>query len=131
MIKTVKITLDDDGTDKRFLITRMSAVATENWALELFFALANAGVDIPDDITEMGFAGIAQTGLQALGKIPYEKAKPLLDKMMTCVQLMPNDDDDRVIRSLIDSDIEDPRTLLKLKKEVWSLHTDFLKAAKS
>ena|ERR1019366_1988760 len=131
MIKTIKVTISDDGVNKRFLITRMSAVAAEDWALQLFFALANAGVDIPDNYADMGFAGIAQMGLQALGKVPYEKAKPLLERLMLCVQIMPNDDDDRIVRGMIDTDVEDPRTLLKLKKEVWSLHTDFLKAAKS
>jgi hypothetical protein len=130
MIKTIKVVINDDGTDKKFLITRMSAVATEKWALELFFALANAGVEIPDNLAEMGFAGIAQIGLQALGKIPFEKAEPLLNRMMDCVQFMPNDADDRVVRALLETDVEDPRTLLKLKKEVWSLHTDFLQAAK-
>jgi len=128
MIKTLKITLTDDGIEKRFLITRLSASATEDWADEFFFALANAGVDIPDEITEMGFSGIMQIGLKTLGKVPYEKAKPLLAKMMTCVQFMPNPEDDRIVRPLIESDIEDVRNRYKLRKEVFSLHTDFLQA---
>lgn len=128
MRKTLKVTLTDRGVEKRFLITEMSATDTEDWAIEMFFVLANAGVDIPDGLTEMGFAGVAQIGLQALGKVPYEKAKPLLAKMMTCVQFMPNLEDERIIRPLIESDIEDVQTRLKLRKEVFSLHTDFLQA---
>lgn len=128
MRKTLKVTLTDRGQEKRFLITEMSATDTEEWAIEMFFTLANAGVDIPDGLTEMGFAGIAQIGLQALGKVPYERAKPLLAKMMTCVQIMPNLEDDRIVRQLIESDIEDVQTRLKLRKEVFSLHTDFLQA---
>ena len=128
MRKTLKVTLTDRGTEKRFLITEMSATETEEWAIEMFFVLANGGVEVPDGLTEMGFAGIAQIGLQALGKVPYEKAKPLLAKMMTCVQFLPNLENDRVVRPLIESDIEDVQTRLKLRKEDFSLHTDFLQA---
>ena len=134
MIKSKIVTINDDGQDKKFLITRMSASATEDWAIETFFALANAGVEIPEanagveipeEISDMGFAGIARIGLQALGKVSYEKAKPLLDKMMSCVQAIPNPDDERVVRQLVDSDIQDFRNRLKLRKEVFSLHVDF------
>jgi hypothetical protein len=127
--KTLKVTINDRGEDKNFLITEMSAIDAEDWAMELFFAMANAGVEVPDNLTEMGFAGIAALGLQALGKIPYEQVKPLLKRMMDCVQIMPNPADDRVVRPLLDSDIEDVQTRLKLRKEVFALHTDFLKAA--
>ena len=134
MIKSKIVTINDDGQDKKFLITRMSASATEDWAIETFFALANAGVEIPEanagveipeEVSDMGFAGIARIGLQALGKVSYEKAKPLLDKMMSCVQAIPNPDDERVVRQLVDSDIQDFRNRLKLRKEVFSLHVDF------
>ena len=128
MRKTLKVTLTDRSVEKRFLITEMSATDTEDWAIEMFFVLANAGVEIPDGLTEMGFAGVAQIGLQALGKVSYEKAKPLLAKMMACVQFMPNLEDERIVRPLIESDIEDVQTRLKLRKEVFSLHTDFLQA---
>jgi len=127
--KTKKVTLEDRGEQKVFLLTEMPATEAEAWALELFFAIANAGVEIPDDLVEIGFAGLAQVGLQALGKVPYDKAKPLLDRMMNCVQIIPNPNDDRVVRSLIESDIEDVSTRLKLRKEVFSLHTDFFKVA--
>ncbi len=128
--KTLKVTVEDDGELKSFLITRMSGADTEAWALELFFAMSNAGVEIPDNLEALGFAGLAQIGLSALGKIPYEKAKPLLEKMMTCVQAMPNPEDDRIVRPLVDSDTVDLTTRFKLRKEVFNLHTDFLKAAK-
>lgn len=125
MIKSKVVTITDDGQDKKFLITRMSAAATEDWAIETFFALANAGVDIPEDVADMGFAGIAQIGIQALGKVEYAKAKPLLDRMMTCVQAIPDPNDERVVRHLVESDIQDFRNILKLRKEVFSLHMDF------
>jgi hypothetical protein len=136
MRKTLKVTIKDRGEAKRYFITEMSGTEAEDWALELFFAMANAGVDIPefdnmDELQKLGFAGIAQIGLRALGKIPYEKAKPLLDRMMKCVQFMPNPENDDVVRALVESDIEDVLTRLKLRKEVFNLHTDFLQAVKS
>jgi len=130
MRKTAKILIEDRGVQKKFLITELPATEAEDWALELFFVMANAGVEVPEDFEELGFAGIAQIGLQAFSKIPYEKAKPLLAKMMACVQIFPDLNDDRIVRQLLDSDIEDVQTRLKLRKEVFSLHTDFLKAVK-
>ena len=129
MRKSIEVVIMDDGEEKHFLITRMSAKATEDWALELFFALANTGVEVPKEFEELGFAAIAQMGLSALGKIPYEKAKPLLDRMMDCVQIYPTPSDKRIVRALTDEDIQEVTTRLQLKKEVFNLHTDFLKAA--
>ena len=121
----------EDGRDlgKTFLITEMSAAEAEDWALQAFFAIMNAGIEIPDEIAEMGFAGIAAIGLKALGKVPYYMAEPLLKKMMECVKIIPDQKQPNVVRDIIDSDIEDVKTRLSLKKSVWSLHTDFLKVA--
>jgi hypothetical protein len=118
MRKTLTYTVADEGRDKSkvFLITEMSAAEAEDWALQAFFAIMNAGIEIPDSIAEMGFAGIAAIGLKALGKVPFYMADPLLKK--------PS-----VVRALIDSDIEEAATRLKLKKAVFDLHTSFLKLA--
>lgn len=127
--KTMKITLDDRGVKKLFLITEMYAWDAEAWALELFFAMAASGVEVPDEIASMGFAGLTKLGLTALGKIPFNQAKPLLDRLMLCVEFIPNPADERVVRKLDRVDIEDPKNLLILKKEVIKLHLDFLNAA--
>ena len=124
--KTVTVIINDGGDDKTFILTRLSARETEDWALQAFFAMANAGVEVPDDVRSLGFAGIATIGLQALGKIAYEKAKPLLDKMLECIAIVPDSKKPNVFRALIDSDVEDVTTYLLLRKEVFALHTDFL-----
>ena len=131
MRKTLRYTVTDSGRDhgKVFLITEMSASDAEDWALRAFFALMNSGIDVPDEVADMGFAGIASVGLKALGKVEYSKAKPLFDDMMTCVQVMPDPAKPNVVRSLIDTDIEEVTTRLKLRSEVFKLHTDFLAAA--
>lgn len=131
MRKTLTFVVEDEGRDfgKTFQITEMSAAEAEDWALQAFFALMNAGIEIPDEVSEMGFAGIAAIGLKALGKVPYFMAEPLLAKMMECVKIIPDAKQPNVVRALIDSDIEEAVTRLRLKKAVFSLHTDFLRVA--
>jgi hypothetical protein len=133
MRKTVTFSVVDQGRDlgKTFLITEMSATEAEDWASQALFAIMNAGIEIPDEIADMGFAGIAAVGLKALGKVPYYMAEPLLKKMMECIKLIPDAAQPNVVRALIDSDIEEVATRLKLKKAVWDLHVDFLKLAGS
>lgn len=131
MRKTLTYTVTDEGRDqgKTFLITEMSAADAEDWALRAFFALMNSGIDIPDEVADMGFAGIASIGLKALGKVEYSKAKPLFEDMMDCVRIVPDPGKPNVVRALIDTDIEEVATRLKLRSEVFKLHTDFLAPA--
>lgn len=131
MRKTATYTVKSKGRDegKQFLITELSASAAEEWAIQTFLALASSGIELSDDVKSMGFAGLAMTSMNAMGSIPYDKAKPLLDKMMSCVQIIPDPARPNVVRTLIEEDIEEVATRLKLRKEVLALHTDFFKAA--
>jgi len=126
---TYKVTAKGRDLGKVFLLTELSTADAEDWAMRAFFALMNSGVDIPDDVAEMGLAGIASIGLGALGKIDYEKARPLLDKMMQCVQIIPDPSRPNVLRALDPTDIEEVATRLLLRKEVFALHVDFLTPA--
>ena len=119
-ILTVQIKTAGRDCGKVFVITEMSAWDAENWATEAIFAMMNAGVVITEDIAEAGLAGLAALGISALTKISYEKAKPLLDRMMSCVQIQL-----AVVRPIIDDDIEEVSTLLQLRKEVFNLHLSF------
>lgn len=127
MRKTETITIEREGRDKgkQFKLTEMSAAQAERWALRAFFALANTGVELPDDMADSGMAGIAAVGLSALGKVPFEQAEPLLDEIMGCVQIVPDPSKPHVVRALIDEDIEEVATRLELRKAVWDLHTGF------
>lgn len=129
--KTLLYTVTDDNRDrgKTFLITEMSAARAESWAMRALLALMEGGVEIPEGIERMGLAGIAKVGLQALSRLSWEKAKPLIDEMLDCVQIVPDPSKPHVVRPLIESDIEEITTLAKLRIEVWKLHTDFLTAA--
>lgn len=129
--KTLKIDLIDRGVSKRFLITEAPASVAEEWAVRAFLAMAAAGVQLPEgvdglsDLERLGLAGLMEVGLGALGKIPYTAAKPLLDMLMDCVQLIPDPNDDRIARPLIEDDIEDVKVRFILRKEVFKLHLGF------
>lgn len=114
----------ESGRDKgkQFIITEMSASQAENWALQVILAVGNAGIDIPDGLAEQGMSGLMAVGYMNLLKIPFDAAKPLLDDMMTCVQIMPSMN---IKRALIEDDIEEVTTRLQLRKAIWSLHMDF------
>lgn len=125
--KTLTITIDTAGRDKGkvFVLTEMPASQAERWALRALSALASSGVEVPDDLRDAGFAGIARLGIQAFGNLPWEKAEPLLDEMFRCVQVQPSP---KVVRDLIEDDIEEIATRLKLRMELFKLHADFLQA---
>lgn len=122
--KQATVTISAEGRDKGkvFVLTELSAYDAEDWAGRALFALMNAGVEIPDNIAEAGLAGVAALGIKAIVKLPFDSAKPLLDKMMGCVQIQPSPN---VVRALIDDDIEEVATLLQLRKQVLGLHMDF------
>lgn len=114
----------DAGRDagKQFLITEMSASQAENWAFRVILAIGNSGIEIPEGLAMQGMAGLMAIGYMNLLKIPFESAKPLLDEMMGCVQIMPSNN---VKRHLIEEDIEEVATRLQLRKAIWGLHMDF------
>ena len=114
----------DIGRDKgkQFLVTEMSASQAENWAIKAILAVGNAGIEIPDNLASQGMAGLMAVGYMNILKIPFEAAKPLLDEMMSCVQIIPSAN---VKRPLIEDDIEEVQTRLKLRKAIWDLHMDF------
>lgn len=118
------VTIDAEGRDKgkRFKITEMSAAQAERWAIRAFLALAHSGAAVPDDFQEAGMAGVALMGIQSLAGLSFEEAQPLLDEMMECVAYQA---DATVSRPLVESDIEEVATRLRLRSEVFALHTGF------
>ena len=71
---------------------------------------------------------MAEVGIKALAGLKWEVAEPLLQEMWDCVQIMPDPTKPHVVRKLIEEDIEEIATRVKLRAEVWKLHTGFLKA---
>jgi hypothetical protein len=118
------VTITDAGRDvgKIFRITEMSATAAEEWAMKALVVLTKAGVDIP---ANSGMAGIAVAGLQSLGQLNFTDAKVLLDEMFTCIVRVPNIKNQMVVRPLVEDDTEEVSTRLRLRAEVFALHTGF------
>lgn len=129
--KTLDIT-PSDGSDrdagKVFVITEMPASQAEAWATRALLALMNGGVDIPEGAENMGMAAMAEVGIKALAGLKWEVAQPLLDEMWTCVQIRPDPHKTHVVRELVEEDIEEISTRIKLRLEIWKLHVGFLKA---
>jgi len=131
--KTKTIVIEDEGRDKNkmFIINEMSASQAENWAMRCFLALARSGVELPDDLAQRGFAGIAILGLKALSQMNFYEAEPFLKDMMDMVSFVPDPAKPSIKRGyggvgpIIESDIEEVRTRLMLRKEMLGIHVDF------
>jgi hypothetical protein len=127
MRKELTLTIDTPGRDvnKTFYIREMSAIKAERWATRALLALLKSGIDIPEDIASAGIAGVAAMGIRAFGGINFADAEPLLAEMLACVLIVPDISRPQVRRALIEDDIEEVATLLRLREEVLSLHLGF------
>lgn len=127
---TLNYTVTDDGRDKGkvFVLTELPASQAESWALRSLLALMAGGVEVPAGFERMGMAAMAEVGIKALSQLKWEVAEPLLNEMWQCVQVMPDPARPHVVRRLIEEDIEEVMTRVKLRAEIWKLHTGFLKA---
>lgn len=116
---------DDKSRDngREYLIIEMSAEDAEWWAFQVLQALLGSDENIDFNAP---LAQLARAGLVALGKLPPDKAKPLLEQMMTCVRVkLPNSSESR---DMLAGDIEEVKTRVLLRKEVLGLHVDFFVA---
>lgn len=131
--KEIDYSVDGDNRDtgKLFRITEMPATEAEWWAIRAGLAMAKNGVEVPDNIADMGMHEMARIGFGMLAKVDPFDAKPLLDELMKCVKIIPDPSNRSIVRSLIDSDIEEVSTRLKLRAEVFKLHVGFSQAAAS
>lgn len=133
--KIIDYRVEDEGRDfgKLFEIREMPCTQAEKWALRAFLAMANSGIELPpgleDDAKEAGFAAIASMGLSMIGKLPYAEAAPLFDEMFTCVRIKPDPGNRSIVRDLVEDDIEEVKTRVKLRMAIFKLHADFSKAA--
>lgn len=138
--KTITVKIDDpEGRDhgKEFLITELPSTLGEKWGARAINALLASGIDIPRNFAQQGLRGMAmaaQSGsidLASFHGVPWDLAEPLLDEMMTCIQCIPDPTRPNIIRPLHETDIEDIKTRLTLRKEWLALHIGFSLAAKN
>lgn len=117
--ETVEITEGRDA-GKKYQITEMSAEAAEWWALRALQAIAGADAELN---LQAPLSDMAAQGTKALAKVHPDQAKPLLDEMMSCVQILVPAT--QKPRPLLDGDIEDVKTRFMLRKAVVELHLGF------
>lgn len=127
--RTLVYTVQDENRDKAkaYKLTEMYATQGELWAARAFFAMAQNGIDIPDNLQGSGMAGLARFGLELIGKLPFNEAQVLMAEMFAQVEYIP-DPKNGMTRQLIEDDIEEISTRVKLRMELLKLHADFLKA---
>ena len=127
MRKEATVVIEAEGRDKGkiFRLREMPASQAEAWGCRLMIALAKSGVEVPEGFFDMGMAGVAVMGIQALGGLSWDVAQPLLAEMMGCVQIQPGPSQPNVVRALIEDDIEEVTTRIRLREEVITLHTNF------
>jgi hypothetical protein len=130
--KTLIYVAQDANRDqgKQYLLTEMFATQGELWAARAFFAMARNGIEIPDNLRDSGMAGLARFGLELIGKLPFEEAKVLMEEMFQQVKAIPDPKNPNFSRALIESDIEEIGTRVKLRLELLKLHADFFEAVK-
>jgi len=131
--KTINYTVVTEGRDKgkTFVITEMDADKAEAWAFRALLAIMANNAELPDGLERMGVAAMVEIGIKAISGLKWEVAKPLLDEMMECVTFSPDPLKPHVTRKLFDGDIEELMTRVKLRGEIWKLHTDFFAAVRA
>lgn len=125
--KTIDVTIADEGRDKgkTFLLTEMPAARAEKWAMRALLLAAQSGAEVEPNL-RAGMAGVAVMGIETLlGGVSFDGVEPLLDEMMTCVQIKPDRMRSDFVRKLVEDDIEEVATRVYLRQEVFALHVGF------
>jgi hypothetical protein len=114
---------------KTFVITEMSAVAAEKWAIGMFLCLKGTSAFIPAEAERWGMVGVARMGLNAFfaADVDAKKLEPLLDQMLTCIHMIrdPKAPDVVTPLRLEFDDVNEVATLAWLRSEVLRVHTGF------
>jgi hypothetical protein len=131
MRKELDVRIDDDGRDKGkvYHLTEMSTERGEDWAMRVLVTLARFGFNVPDKFS--GMAGIAAVGYQGVSSagVGVPEIRELMSEMMECVSVPITDPRGKGnvlnYRALQPEDIEEIPTRLKLRMEVFKMHTGF------
>lgn len=107
---------------KTYLLTEMPAEQAERWAMRAMLSMMNNGAQIPQEVASAGMAGLAALGPQAFTLMDFATADILMREMFECVQIVPPSG---VPRRLVADDIEEVATRVKLRLELFALHTGF------
>ena len=130
MRKESIITIKDAGRDLKFKVRQMSATETEEWLLKLLLMAASSGGAVNADMSDGGFAAlwtaIKANPLKIIGALKYDEAKPLYDKLLSCCKRIDGKIEIDCDPTMIDTFVEDVRTLFTLRLEALKLNFSFL-----
>ena len=120
--RTQVVTIDDQESrdhGKSYLITEMAAEQAEWWAFRALQGILGGDAEVNFNAP---LAQLAAQSFKAMASIPWNMAKPLMEEMMGCVKMsLPSNGS----RELLDVDIEEVSTRLRLRQAVFELHTGF------
>ena len=121
------VTIAAEGRDKGkiFHIQEMGARQVERWERRALACMVQTGIEIPDSVQNAGFGFIFAMGLKALLGLSGAEVESLHDELMACVSIHPDPSRLEIKRNLIEEDIEEDRTIYRLKDEVVKLHSGF------
>lgn len=131
MARKEKLVVIDDVDDKNrdkgkiFKIKEMPASQGEWWATRAIQGVIRAGVEVPDYVRGAGMAGVALLGLRAFAHLPQDELKGLMDEMFGCISIVRDKAHTDMAFALLEDDIEEVTTRLRLRDEVIQLHTGF------
>ncbi len=132
MRKEKTVILDDRGKQLTFKIREMSALQMEGWIARAGILLAGAGIldktgdarNVGEIASELGRT-IESSGLSALGKLDYDKARPLMDELLACCSRVDAGVEQPLTPDVLEGFVEDVRTLFTLRKEALALNFGF------
>lgn len=132
MRNTLIYTVGDDGgrdKGKRFKLTEMPAMQAEKWALRALMLLGRSGLDLGPESLAGGWQTVAVLGFQALARMNFDEAEPLFDEMLSCIEVMPDPNNNMVLIPFTTGvHVEEVRTIMNLRMEVFKLHMGFSSA---
>ena len=132
MRNETRVIIEENGQRHEFAIRQMSATQLEWWILRAIPCIGPA-LELPDGAgVEAIGAALEKHGVAALMKIDPEKAKPLLDEMLTCASRVVDGNLYPVSINTVDAFFSGVGSLFKLRVECFKANFGFfVNAARS
>ena len=131
MRKTTIVKIVDDGHELEFRISQMPATRLEFWLIRVGALIAGTGLlkieqaDSSDQVLDALVGMILTDGLKCLGELDFEKIRPLIDELYTCVEHKVENAYSQVTAENIDGKISSVKSLFELQKEVIKFNLGF------
>lgn len=114
---------------KTFVVTEVSAVQAEEWALRALMTLGTSGFIVPQEMADAGLIGVALIGYQAFMGARQEEVLPLWREMLpACVKYKAPAEAASgadILMPWSASLVEEVSTLLTLRQQILEVHTGF------